>query len=310
MRFFLIDYRIEYWNCKNTAYLEGLLEKYFSNTDWDSVEESEIVDSNCKKIRFKGCYKAIYCFEKCQTYQEYFTKETWHLFQETKNYHIKSFNTFILFYEKNFNEKWLKCIAFIDDYIFKISNIMGVSILPKIDINIISKDVMRSMFATESISGFYDPLKDKIYLDDLDVFATHEITHAIMNKWGIRTNIFCNESLAECFKKPICIPREYINNIRTFKDIFFDWKSLCVEKYGVGGLFFRFIFEEYGINIIKKICIASCDADMQKTYDIIKSTTKDSSFVNSFVQWFKRKKLDREDWYFSSIYEKCGDGIK
>ncbi len=273
------------------------MNRYYNNVDWKSLEEVEDIGCCCKKLYYGRSKKPIYYYKE-EHFSEYFTKELWYIFRETSNYHHKEFKTFFLYFNKELKECWLKIIAFLDKYVHNITKCMNVPLLPKIEIYIISNAVMDNLFGSRRVSGFFDPLKDKIYLDDLDINATHEIIHSIMNKWGISANLFCNEGMAECFKRPIDIPRDYILDINSFRDIFFDWVNLSKESYGVGGLFFRYLYKKYGVKMIKKICEKSNGANSEKMEYVIKSFTKNNRIENDFVEWFRQIEIEREDWYF------------
>ncbi len=288
------------WKCKNTAYLEVFLEKNYGDVDIDNPEEVLDIDEHCKKLVFRtGSRKVIYQHSWLNEL-EYHTSATWYLFSNVLNYKKAKFGHLIISFDDDFST-CKKTISFLENYVIRISKLFLLDSCPEVEMFILPDEVFRNLFENNCVTGFFDPLKGKIYLDRLDMHATHEILHALANQWSVCMNVFCHESLAECFKRPLGIPNHGICNIRKFDEIFFDCENLTNKSYGIGGLFFRFIFIHYGIKVIYTICANSLDADCEQTNQIIQEATGESNIVQLFVEWSTKLDVRNEDWYFQRI---------
>ena len=285
------------WKCNNPAFLNAFLARNYPGVDnpTDSIQ----VDDHTTKLIFEtnNGKKVIYQYVNALS-TEYFTKSSWYLFSITKDYHKAEFDRFVVFYDQTLEN--LRFVKFIENYIDTISDILLLESNVKVEIYILPKDVFNTLFTSDEVTGFFDPVKGKVYVDKLDYHATHEIVHSLMNQWGIYPNVFCSEGMAECFKKPIEIPAMYIKNVKSFSDVFFDRNGITRERYGVAGLFFRYIFEQYGVSTIQEICKKSFDANCEKTEEIIMEETHNNSFLQSFVEWFEKLDLDSQNWYLQN----------
>lgn len=286
----------ENWNCDNLEYLVNLLDKLYGAIDIKNPSKRIRIDCETEQYIFSKNKKIYRHIE--QGRPEYFTESSWYLHKETENCKKEQYGHFNLYYESRISKEGVGYLNFIENYIANVSNLLMLSNPAKIDIYIVNEKILTNLFGDDTVTGFFDPLKSKIYIDKLDIHATHEITHALVNQWGIYTNLFCNEGIAEAFKRPIIIPENYIYQIRSFEDIYFDWDDLNQQKYGVGGLFFRFLFQKYGLYMIKEICKDAQNAGMEKTEFVIKKITGEENISQKFVSWVKNMDFENEDWYF------------
>lgn len=288
------------WKCKNTAYLEAFLEKNYGDVDIDSPAEVLDIDERCKKLVFQTDGRKVIYQYSWQSEFEYHTAVSWYLFSNILNYKKAEFSHLIISFNNDISD-CQKTIRFLEKYVLDMSKLLLLNSCPEVEIFILPDEIFRNLFGNNCVTGFFDPLKGKIYLDRVDAHATHEILHALANQWGICMNTFCHESLAECFKRPLGIPNHSICNIKQFYEIFFDRENLTNKSYGIGGLFFRFIFKHYGIKAIKTICVNSLNADCEQTNQIIKEATGENNIVPLFVEWFTKLDVRNEDWYFQRI---------
>ena len=291
------------WKCGNLAYLINFLKKNYGNCDMKNPTEIIDIGGGCKQyVWSEGKRKVIYVYEDNENI-EYFTKSTWNLFLLTLEYKKVEYKNINIFFKKILPQNIINNINFLENYIENISRLMRINALSKIEIYVIEKKTLLQVFGNDKITGFFDPLKGKIYIDELNIEATHEVTHSLMHQWGICTNLFCSESVAECFKRPIIIPKQIIRQINSFSEIYFNWNTLKKENYGIGGLFFRFLFITYGINTIKKICTKLADAGEKETEIIIKKITNEPRIIQKFVEWNEKMDYENIDWYFQ-LYKK------
>ena len=291
------------WKCSNSVFLDSFLYQNYNDIDIDNPTYSITIDDQTTKLVFNtnNVRKIIYRRVDINSV-EYYTKSSWFLFSLTKNYKKVVCNHIVLYYDQQFDD--LGSIEFIENYIDTISNLLLINSCVEIEIYLIPQKAFRTLFNSDDVTGFFDPLKGKIYLDKLDHHATHEIIHRLIDTWGIYPNLFCSEGIAECFKKPIEIPDKYIENIKLFADIFFDRDEINRERYGVAGLFFRYIYTQYGILTVWKICKNSYGSNCEQTEKIIKEETGNDSIVYSFVEWFGLLDLNKQDWYFQNNYKR------
>lgn len=296
------------WKCDNIAYLTFFLGKYYGGVDLDKPSEIYYISENEEKrvYFFNGEKKVIYKLRS--EGEEYFTNSTLYLHKATCYFDKKEFDEFIIHFNSGIVNKVTISIEFLNQYINMVAKILGIRRYKKIKIYLISKEVIKNLFRTEAITGFFDPLKCKIYIDSLDIHVTHEIIHALMHEWGIWTNLFCYEGIAEAFKKPIELPVKEISRISSFSDIFFTWETLSNEKYGKGGLFFRFLFEMYGTEKVKMICcIVNNNENIEEIEEIIKSKCN-PNIISEFRTWYNNKNWDVVDWYFQNTIKERNKG--
>lgn len=294
-----IKYDDSMWRCSNTVYLKEFINRNYEGINLHAPVEVIWISDDTSVYQFHSDDKVIKIYGvNTVSGVEFFDYKTWQLHKITKDFKKTEFKNFIIYSNKEVNDENLDYAEFIERYIDYLGSIFGRKKGIKININIFSAEDFFKVLNTYDIDGFFDPLKGKIYTNIIDYGLTHEIVHSILNEFDMWPNIFCQEGVAEAFKKPLQVPLELMKSIQNFSNLYFDWYNLTGEKYGMGGLFFRFIFQRYGFGRIKNICMQTQGADLLKTEEIISKILKNGYFIKDFRKWFLDKNWDEENWFF------------
>lgn len=288
------------WKCRNAEYLTHFLTEIIGEIAIDTPDEVYKVNDHVeKKVYYANGKKKIIFFEKKGNEIELFTNKTWYLKNMTNGFRSLVCRGFILYYDESFFSKQFIDLVFLEQYIETIAELLKVELKEPIKLYIVHKDVFKNVFGNEDITGFFEPLKGNIYVDCIDVNATHEIVHAIMHEWGLWPHLFCCEGIAESFKKPICFPIERINKLMSFEEMFFAWENLGEELYGTAGLFFRFLFQKYDVDVIKGVCRELKWKNNIDAKFVFHRATGSNNIIKEFITWFEENNWENVDWYYT-----------
>lgn len=292
----------QYWKCFNQDIFNDFKEKklFLKNVIFKKIF-FENFDKNLNLYYIYNNFnlKVMVLVKESNKIAEFYTPLQFYLEYNTFHFKKEVFNTYIVFYNEEFklSDKNFEC-RFIDDYIIRICKIFNIKLHKKIEIYVLERKNFEKIFNSSNVTGFFDQIKSKIYVDDIDLYIAHELIHAIFNNYKKRLNIFINEGLAEAFKKPLNIDCLMEKNSFSFSDIYFNSiDELTVEKYALSGMFFRYIYCVYGLDILSQV-INIQDNDLDLFKNKLEIILDDKFFENNFNLWFFNLNLDDVDWFF------------
>lgn len=295
-------HKMEYWNCINQEIFSDFKLKrlFFKNILFRKLFIKNInknIDLYCIYSKFN--LRVIVSVNRSNNVIEFFTNLQFYLDYSTSGFKKKSFDNYIILYGRNskLSDKDFE-FKFIDEYIIKMCRIFNIKLVKKIEIYVLERSFFKKIFHSNGVTGFFDEIKSKIYVDDINLYVTHEIIHAILNNYNHKLNIFINEGIAEAFKKPLNADHINIDTNISFSDIYFNnINELTVKKYFLAGMFFRYIYCIYGLDkLLAVIDVNENDISLFKNKLVL--ILEDIFFERNFNLWLLNLNFNNIDWFF------------